>query len=100
MQAGIRPTGTADPDRWMAKGMNMTTTSVSAPGPVQATGRTLRMLLVTATILILLAAAFIVGHGTLSSSSAPSRAPAVRTQVLGSDSGICQQVGHFRSAGC
>jgi hypothetical protein len=77
--------------------MNMTTTSLSAPGPVQATGRTLRMLLATATILILLAAAFVVGHVTVSSSSAPAIAPAVRTQVLGSNTGICQQVGHFRS---
>jgi hypothetical protein len=55
------------------------------------------MLLATATILILLAAAFVVGHVTVSSSSAPAIAPAVRTQVLGSNTGICQQVGHFRS---
>ena len=81
----------------------MTMTSISAPGPVQAMGRTLRMLLATATILILLAAAFVVGHVTVSSSSAPGTAPAVRTQVQGSNSGIsgiCQQVGHYRSAGC
>jgi hypothetical protein len=81
----------------------MTMTSISAPGPVQAMGRTLRMLLATATILILLAAAFVVGHVTVSSSSAPGTAPAVRTQVQSSNSGIsgiCQQVGHYRSAGC
>lgn len=80
----------------------MTTTSVSAPGPVQATGRTLRMLLATATILILLAAAFLVGHMTVSSSSAPApgTAPAARTQVQGSNTEVCQQVGHYRSAGC
>jgi hypothetical protein len=79
----------------------MTTTSVSAPGrPVQAMGRTLRMLLATATILILLAAAFIVGHVTVSSSSTPGMAPAVRTQVQGSNTGTCQQVGHYLSAGC
>jgi hypothetical protein len=80
----------------------MTTTSVSAPGPVQATGRTLRMLLATTTILILLAAAFVVGHVTVSSSSAPGTgtAPVVRTQVQGSNTEVCQQVGHYRSAGC
>jgi hypothetical protein len=58
------------------------------------------MLLATATILILLAAAFVVGHVTVSSGSAPGIAPAVRTQVQGSNAGICQQVDHFRSAGC
>ena len=78
----------------------MTVTSVSAPGPVQATGRTLRMLLVTATILILLVAAFVVGRVTVGSSSAPGTTPAVKTQVQSSDTGICQQVGHYRSAGC
>ena len=78
----------------------MTTTALSAPGPVQAMGRTLRMLLATATVLILLAAAFVLGHVTVRSSSAPGIAPGLTTQVQGSNTGICQQVGHFRSAGC
>jgi len=78
----------------------MTTTSLSAPARVQAIGRTLQMLLAAAAILILLGAAFVVGRVTVSSSSAPGKAPTVSTQAPGSNSGICQQVGHFRSAGC
>ena len=78
----------------------MTTTSLSPPARVQAIGRTLRMLLAAAAILILLGAAFVVGRVTVSSGSAPGKAPAASTQVLGSNSGICQQVGHFRSTGC
>jgi hypothetical protein len=78
----------------------MTTTSLSAPPRVQAIGRTLRMLLAAAAIVILLGVAFVVGRVTVSSSSAPGTAPAASTQLPGSNSGICQQVGHFRSAGC
>jgi hypothetical protein len=78
----------------------MTTTSLSAPARVQAIGRTLRMLLAAAAILILLGAAFVVGRMTVSSSAAPGKAPAASTQVPGSNSGICPQVGHFRSTGC
>jgi hypothetical protein len=78
----------------------MTTTSLSAPAHIQAIGRTLRMLLAAAALLILLGAAFVVGHVTVSSSSAPGKAPAVSAQVPGSNSGICQQVGHLRSMGC
>ena len=78
----------------------MTTTSLSAPARVQAIGRNLRMLLAAAAILILLGAAFVVGRVTVSSSSGLGTAPSASTQVPGSNSGICQQVGHFRSAGC
>jgi hypothetical protein len=78
----------------------MTTTSLSAPARIQAIGRNLRMLLAAAAILILLGAAFVVGRVTVSSSSAPGTAPAASVQVSGSSSGICPQVGHFRSAGC
>jgi hypothetical protein len=78
----------------------MTTTPISAPARVQSIGRTLRMLLAAAAILVLLGAAFVVGRVTVSSTSAPGKAPAASTQVPGSNSGICQQVGHLRSTGC
>ncbi len=74
----------------------MTTHSITAPLPVQAMGRALRLLLATVAILVLITTAFVVGRVTVGSSPAQAKHPAVNTEVLASSStGICEQVGHF-----
>jgi hypothetical protein len=79
----------------------MTVHSTIVPTFVQTTGRALRALLVTAAILILLSAAFVIGHVTVSSGSAPATTPSTSKLVPASNNnGICQQVGRLRSAGC
>ena len=79
----------------------MTVSSTTGPALVQTTGRALRILVVTAAILVLLSVAFVIGRVTVSSSPAPVTTPAVSRVVPASnDNGICQQVGRLRSAGC
>jgi hypothetical protein len=100
-RSGIRPTGMGDPYRPEAtKGSTMTISSTTLP-LVHTMGRSLRILLVTAAILVLATVAFILGRVTVNSSSTPAKVPAVVAHVPASNEpGICQQVGHFRSAGC
>ncbi len=79
----------------------MTISSPTVPTFVQTTGRSLRILLVTAAILVLVSVAFVIGRVTVGSGPAPTTPPAAKTFVpVSNDNGICQQVGHFRSAGC
>jgi hypothetical protein len=81
----------------------MTSPSITAPiQQAQGTGRALRLLLVTLAILVIATVTFVVGRVTASgSSSAPVNAPAVSRQLPASNaSGVCQQVGHYLSAGC
>jgi hypothetical protein len=79
----------------------MTISSTTAPTPVQTTGQGLRILLVTAAILVLISVAFVIGRVTVSSSRAPAKAPAASTMMpVSNDGGSCQQVGHLQSAGC
>ena len=79
----------------------MTIPSSTVPAFVQTTGRTLRILLVTAAVLVLLSVAFVIGRVTVSSSPVPVTTPATGKLVPASyDNGICQQVGRLRSAGC
>jgi hypothetical protein len=79
----------------------MTVNSIAVPAFVQTTGRALRILLVTAAILVLLSVAFVIGHVTASSSPAPVTTPATSKLVPASNNNdICQQVGHIRSEGC
>jgi hypothetical protein len=78
----------------------MTISSTTDPTLVQTTGRALRILLVTAAILVA-SVAFVIGRVTVSSSQAPVTTPATSKLVPASnDNGICQQLGHLRSAGC
>jgi hypothetical protein len=79
----------------------MTVPSSTVPAFVQTTGRALRILLVTAAILVLFSVAFVIGRVTVSSSPVPATTPATSKIVPASASnGICQQVGRLRSAGC
>jgi hypothetical protein len=78
----------------------MTVHSSTVPTLVQTTGRALRILLVTAAILVA-SVAFVIGRVTVSSSPVPVTTPATSKLVPASnDNGICQQVGRLRSAGC
>jgi hypothetical protein len=78
----------------------MTGPAITAPITLGAMGRTFRILLVAA-ILVLATAAFFVGRVSAGSSPVLTRAPAVSTQLPASNnSGVCQQVGHFLSGGC
>jgi hypothetical protein len=81
----------------------MTSPSVTAPGPVLATGRALRILLVAAAILVLATAAFVLGRissGSSSGSVSP-KVPAVSTQQpVSNDSGTCQQIRHHLVTEC
>jgi hypothetical protein len=79
----------------------MTVPSSTVPALVQTTGRALRILLVTAAILVLFSVAFVIGRVTVNSSPAPVTTPATSKLVPASyDNGICQQAGRLRSAGC
>jgi hypothetical protein len=79
----------------------MTTQSIAVPVPSHALGRTLRWLLVAVAVLAVAVAAFMVGRMTVGSTPAPATQPAVISHVPASaDPGICQQIGHFRSAAC
>ena len=78
----------------------MTVHSSTVPALVQ-TGRALRILLVTAAMLVLVSVAFVIGRVTVSSSPAPVTTPATSKLVPASnDSGICQHVGRIQSGGC
>ena len=79
----------------------MTVPSSTVPALVQMTGRAMRVLLVTAAILVLFSVAFVIGRVTVTSGPAPVSTPATSKLVPASnDNGLCQQVGHLRSAGC
>jgi hypothetical protein len=81
----------------------MTSPSVTAPGQVLATGRALRILLVTVAILVLATAAFVLGRVSSGSStgSASPKVPAVSTHLPASnDSGTCQQIRHYLVTEC
>jgi hypothetical protein len=79
----------------------MTGPAITAPLTLGAMGRTLRVLLVAAAILALATAAFFVGRVSVSSSPVLTKVPVVSTQLPESNNtGICQQIGHFRSGGC
>jgi len=79
----------------------MTISSTTVPTSVQMAGRALRIVLATAAILILASVAFVIGRVTVSSTPAPATAPLSSTLMPASNAGgSCQQVGHFRSAGC
>jgi hypothetical protein len=79
----------------------MTVPSNTVSALVQTTGRSLRILLVTAAILVLLSAAFVIGRVTMSSSRAPITTPATsKIAPSSNDNEVCQQVGRLRSAGC
>jgi hypothetical protein len=79
----------------------MTVHSTTVPALVQTTGRALRILLVTAAILVLFSVAFVIGHVTVSSNPAPVTTPSTSKLVpTAYNNGICQQVGRLRSAGC
>ena len=99
-----RVTGPGGPDRRpRGKECEMTSPSIAALIPsAQGTGRALRLLLVTLAILVIATVTFVVGRVTANgSSSAPANVPAVSRQMpASSDSGVCQQVGHYLSAGC
>jgi hypothetical protein len=77
----------------------MTISSTTFP-LVRTMGRSLRILLVTALILVLATVAFVVGRATVSSSSTPARAPVGVQAPASNDTGTCQQVGHFRLTAC
>ena len=77
----------------------MTISSSTLP-LVHTMGRSLRILLVTAAILVLATVAFVVGRVTVSSSSTPAKAP-VSVQVPASnDTGTCQHVAHLGLVAC
>jgi hypothetical protein len=80
----------------------MTTSPVLiAPSPVLAMGRALRIVLITVTIVALATVAFVLGRVSVGSSSAPTTAPSVSTQLpTVTDAGTCQQIAHFRSVAC
>jgi hypothetical protein len=79
----------------------MTVPSSTVPALIETTGRALRILLVTAVIVVLVSVAFVIGRVTVSSSPAPVTTPATSKVVPASNgNGICQQVGRLRSAGC
>jgi hypothetical protein len=79
----------------------MTSPLITAPGSVLATGRALRIFLVTVAILVLAMAAFVLGRVSSGSGSVSPKAPAVSTRLPApNDLGMCEQVGHLRSAGC
>jgi hypothetical protein len=72
-----------------------------APSPVPAMGRALRIFLLTGTILALATVAFVLGRVSVGSSSAPTTAPAVSTQLpTATDEGTCQQFVHYGSVAC
>jgi hypothetical protein len=77
----------------------MTISSTTFP-LVRTMGRTLRILLVTAVILVLATVAFVVGRVTVSSSSTLAKAPVGVQAPASNDAGTCQQVGHFRLPAC
>ena len=85
------------------KEIAMTTQSINVPLPSHNLSRTLRVLLATVAILAIATMAFVIGRVTVNS-SLPSKAPAVRTvstqPPASSYSEVCQQIGHYRSAGC
>ena len=69
--------------------------------PAQATGRALRVFIATLTVVLIATVAFMVGRVTTTSISTPTKAPVVSTQLPATNNtAICEQVGHFRSAGC
>ncbi len=77
----------------------MTISSSTLP-LVHTMGRSLRIFLATAAILVLATVAFVVGRVTVSSSATPAAAP-VGVQVSASnDTGLCQHIGHFPLAAC
>jgi hypothetical protein len=72
-----------------------------APSPVLAMGRALRIFLLTATILALATVAFVLGRVSVGSSSAPTSAPAVSTQLpTSNDTSTCQQIVHDGFVAC
>jgi hypothetical protein len=72
-----------------------------APNPVLATGRALRILLITGAILALATVAFVLGRVSVGSSSIPARAPSVSTQPsTANDTSACQQIAHYRLVAC
>lgn len=97
----VRPGRVSRTGEKQRKEHSMTTPSISAPLPGHTMGRALQFLLATVAVLALVTVAFVVGRVTVGSSPAPATSPAVSSQVPAStDSGICQQVGHYRSAAC
>ncbi len=80
----------------------MTSTPVFiAPSPVLAMGRALRIFLLSATILALATAAFVLGRVSVGSGSAPTTAPAVSTQLpTATAAGTCQQIVPYPSLAC
>ena len=78
----------------------MTVPSSTVPTLVQTTGRALRILFVTAAILVLVSVAFIIGRVTVSSNPAPVTTPATRLVPASNDNGICQHFGRIQSGGC
>ena len=63
-------------------------------------GRSLRFLLATAVVLVLVTLAFVVGRVTVSSSSTPANTPVGVQAPASNDMAICHHVGHFPSAAC
>jgi hypothetical protein len=76
----------------------MTISSTTVPAVFQTTGRALRTLLVTAAILVLVGASFVIGRVTVSSNPGPATTPVGHIAPPAHDS--CHQFGHFRSGGC
>jgi hypothetical protein len=78
----------------------MTGSAITAPITLGAMGRTLRVLLVAAAIL-LATATFFLGRVSVGSSPVLTKVPAVSTLLPAlNNTAICQQVGHLRSGGC
>jgi hypothetical protein len=76
----------------------MTIPSTTVPAVFQTTGRALRTLLVTAAILVLVGASFVIGRVTVTSSPGSATSPASNIAPPAHDS--CHEFGHFRSGGC
>lgn len=71
------------------------------PSSVLGMGRALRIFLLTATILALATVAFVLGRVSVGSSSIPTTAPVVSTQLpTATDTGTCQQNVRYGSVAC
>jgi hypothetical protein len=77
----------------------MTISSTTLP-LVRTMGRSARILLATAAILVLVTVAFVVGRATVSSSSTPAQAPMGVQAPTSNNTGICYPVAHFPLAAC